>query len=400
MRLPSIIFILILGLNFSSFCQEVDSVSIPDPIIEKEKEKTIFDFRGYLKFMQTLAWSGLDTNGLQVDNLIHNRLNFGIRFPKNMTLIAQARNRIFYGASVGSIPDYGVQVNDYDGIIPLEWILVENKSVVMSVIIDRLYFDYTHKKFQFRIGRQRINWGINTTWNPNDLFNSYNIYDFDYEERQGSDAVRIKYFPNYLSSIDVAYKFTDSFKNGVGAIMYSFNKASYDFQFLAGKFQERLALGFGWAGSIKLVGFKGEATYFQGFGMNQVSNLSASFTLDYSWPSGLYIMGTYLFNSTGSGKPINPFIEVVQVPNAENLMPAKHNVMANTSYMFNPIFSGNFGVIYSFQINSLTLFPVLTISIKSNFDLDIVGQFFFQEIPQDKFKSLGNGVFGRIKWSF
>ena len=37
--------------------------------------------------------------------------------------------------------------------------------------------DWANEKLQLRVGRQRINWGINTTWNPNDIFNSYNIYD-------------------------------------------------------------------------------------------------------------------------------------------------------------------------------------------------------------------------------
>jgi hypothetical protein len=62
------------------------------------------------------------------------------------------------------------------------------------------YLDYTAGKWQFRVGRQRINWGVNLVWNPNDVFNSFSYFDFDYEERPGSDAVRVQYYTGTTSS--------------------------------------------------------------------------------------------------------------------------------------------------------------------------------------------------------
>jgi len=348
--------------------------------------------------MQTIGFSG--DSLVTVDNLIHNRLNFSASFKKGHSFVAEFRNRILFGYSARTIPGYGELVNQYDGAVDMEWLPVDNDDVIISVIADRLYYDYYSQKWQVRVGRQRINWGINTTWNPNDLFNNYNIYDFDYEERQGADAVRVKFFPNYLSSFDLAYKFTGNFRRDVFAAKYKFNKKNYDYQVLAGKFLEKIAFGGGWAGSIKLVGFKGEITAFVPYTETGDFNLSASTTFDYSWTSGFYLMGTYLFNSTGADHPIDPFISRVEVPNAEFLMPAKHNTMISGSYPFSPIFSGNLGVIYSFEINSLTVFPTLTLNIKSNFDLDMIGQFFFQELPEQSFSNLGNGVFWRLKWSF
>lgn len=364
---------------------------------ESEK-KDWLRFNGYLKYMQTVGFSGDST--VSVDNLIHNRLNFRAFVGNGHSFVGQFRTRIFYGYSVNNVSGYGDLVNDYDGVIPLEWLVVDEPSVVMNIIADRLYYDYSGNKFQVRIGRQRINWGINTTWNPNDIFNSYNIYDFDYEEREGSDAIRIKFFPNYLSTFDLAYKFTGDFDSDVVSLLYKFNKKNYDYQLLVGKFEEKIAMGGGWAGSIKLVGFKGELTYFQPYNNSEDGNLSASTTFDYSWVNGFYLMGTYLFNTTGANHPIDPFIQIVEVPNAERLMPAKHNTMASASYQFSPIFTGNMGLVYSFEINSMTLFPTMTFSLKKNLDFDLVGQFFFQELPDEDFSNLGNGVFGRMKWSF
>ena len=370
--------------------QDIDSTAADKP--------EWFRFNGYLKYMQTDAFSGDSLR--TVDNLIHNRLNFAGYFGKNHKLVAQFRNRILFGYSVRTNPNYGKVINDYDGAIQMEWLPVNNETAIISVIADRLYYEYSSEKWQFTAGRQRINWGINTTWNPNDVFNSYNIYDFDYEERQGSDAIRVQFFPNYLSSMDLAYKFTGDLKTDVLAAKYKFNKKNYDYQVIAGKFKEKIAIGGGWAGSIKLVGFKGELTAFIPYTVNGETNLSASTTFDYSWSGGLYLMGTYLYNSTGSNHPIDPFISVVQVPNAEFLMPARHNALISSSYPFSPIFSGNLGVIYGFEINSLTVFPTLTLNVKTNLDLDVIGQFFFQELPQSEFSNLANGIFWRLKWSF
>ena len=368
---------------------------LSDPAPEKFQW---FEFRGYLKFMQTIGFA--PSSDIGVDNLLHNRLNFRFNIPKGGRFNVQLRNRIFYGTSVKTIPGYGEFVTQYDGVIPLEWLAIDNQNFLVNFIVDRLNYTYSNNKLEFTIGRQRINWGINTTWNPNDIFNSYNIYDFDYEEREGSDAVRLTIFPTIMSSIDMAYKFTGDFDTDVFAVKYLFNKWAYDFQFFAGKFQENITFGAGWAGSIKAVGFKGEATYFLPYNASGWGNVSASGTLDYSWANGIYLMGTYLFNSTGSNHPIDPTVSVIEVPSAEYLMPAKHNAMLTVSYPFSPVFAGNMGVIYSFEINALTLFPTLTFNLKSNLDLDLIGQVFFQEIPNDKFRNIGNGVFGRLKWSF
>lgn len=356
-----------------------------------------FSINGYVKFMETLAFS---ENEVLINNLIHNRLNFAFYTKKGSSVIAQFRNRIFFGEFVNTIPDYGEQVNSYEGVLPLEWLWVDNDDVVANTIVDRLYYEYTSEKFQLRAGRQRINWGINTTWNPNDIFNSYNIYDFDYEEREGADALRATFFPNYFSSFDMAYKFTGNWDTDVFGFKYKFNKWNYDLQFLAGKFEKNVTVGLGWAGSLKLVGFKGEVTYFNPYDVSGDNNLSASTSFDYAFASGFYVLGTYLFNSTGTNNLIDPSLQEFEIPNAANLMPAKHNMMIQGSYPITPIFYASLGTLYSFGINNFTLFPTLSYGILTNLDFDLIGQFFWQETTVQDFQSVGNVVYWRFKYSF
>jgi len=125
-------------------------------------------------------------------------------------------------------------------------------------MIDRLYLDYTSGNWQFRVGRQRINWGINTAWNPNDIFNAYSFTDFDYEEKPGSDAILAKYYINYASSIEIAVKAFDDWEKAVAGMLFSWNQWNYDFQLLAGYMQNNLVGGGGWAGNLWNAGFKGE----------------------------------------------------------------------------------------------------------------------------------------------
>lgn len=365
---------------------------------EKNSFKDNYSSRGYLKYMQTLAFNA--EGEMAVDNLIHNRLNFAYETESGHKFVTEIRNRIFYGASVTSIPNYGDLINEYDGVLPFEFLIVGNSNVVMSTIIDRAYYQYSTEKAQLRIGRQRINWGMNTTWNPNDLFNSYNIYDFDYEEREGADAIRFSYFPNYMSSIDVAYKFTGDWKTDIFSAMYKMNKWNYDLQFLVGKFQENISFGTGWAGSLKNVGFKGELTFFQPYEFEETMNTSFSTSFDYSLKNGTYLMASYLFNSSGTNLLSDSANPIFNIPNAEYLMPAKHNAMGLASYMISPIFSTSLTTVYSFGLNSLSLAPTATFSIMNNLDLDIIGQFFWQEFSSSEFQNIGNGVYWRFKWSF
>ena len=60
---------------------------------------------GYIKFLQTLSISG--ESDLKIDNLWHNRLNGNYSLSKNSSLVAQFRNRLFYGDLVNEVANYG-----------------------------------------------------------------------------------------------------------------------------------------------------------------------------------------------------------------------------------------------------------------------------------------------------
>lgn len=226
---------------------------------EKPKFLTI---NGYLSTMHTVIFDSLSGPFVN-ENLIHNRLNLKGYINENITFAVEFRNRLFTGDNVQSGTSYSGQIGTDQGLLDLSWNVINEESIILNTTIDRLYADFNYGKFQARIGRQRINWGQTLVWNPNDIFNTYSFFDFDYVERPGSDAVRIQLYPNSSSALEVAVK-ADYKDHVTAATLYRFNKWGYDIQFLAGYFNsEDIIFGIGWSGAIRSVSFRGEASWFQ-----------------------------------------------------------------------------------------------------------------------------------------
>lgn len=218
------------------------------------------EFGGYVKYMNTNQFVNLDN--IFTDNLIHNRLNFKYYPNDNWTFSFEMRNRIFYGENLEINPNFAPSIDLDNGVVDMSWNLVDEPVLLMNATIDRANIEYNRGKWNIRLGRQRINWGINLAWNPNDLFNAYNFVDFDYQERPGSDALRIQYYTGAMSQVELAHRPGSNWDETILTSRYKFNKAGYDFQFIGGNYRTDATLGLGWAGNIKSIGFKGEGTYF------------------------------------------------------------------------------------------------------------------------------------------
>jgi hypothetical protein len=231
------------------------------PVISQEKQRTV-TLNGYLTIMQSAMFDTL-SGPVLYENLLHNRLNFKGYINDKITLAVELRNRLFTGDMARSYYGYSDMIGTDEGWIDMSWNIVDENSFFLNTTIDRLWFDLNLNKFQARIGRQRINWGQTFVWNPNDIFNAYSFFDFDYIERPGSDAVRFQYYPSFSSAIEVAAKI-DSEDDVTAAGLYRFSKWGYDIQFLAGYSNgSDIVAGTGWSGSIGSVSFRGEGSWFR-----------------------------------------------------------------------------------------------------------------------------------------
>lgn len=229
----------------------------------QETEKKV-ELNGYVSTLTSSIFEKVKDPAI-IDNLIHNRINFKAYLSPSLTFAAESRNRLFIGDMVKLDPGYSGNVASDPGFVDLSWNLFTGNSVFLNTTIDRLWLDYSSGKFQATIGRQRINWGQALVWNPNDIFNAYSYFDFDYAERPGSDAVRLQYYTGSSSSVEIAMKVDDE-EEITAAALYRFNKWSYDIQLLTGVLaNDEYVAGFGWSGAFGSVSFRGEGTWFQPF---------------------------------------------------------------------------------------------------------------------------------------
>jgi hypothetical protein len=229
---------------------------------DKENHVTL---KGYLSSLQSTMFDSL-SGPFTNENLLHNRLNFKGFMSNDITFSIELRNRLFTGDLVRLGKYYSGLIGADYGWVDMSWNVIERQSFLLNTTVDRLWIDFHYGNFQVTAGRQRINWGQAFVWNPNDIFNTYSFFDFDYVEKPGSDAARLQYFPSSSSAAELAVK-VDRENDVTAAGLYRFNKWNYDFQFLTGIVKgEDFVIGTGWSGAIRSLSFRGEASWFNHYG--------------------------------------------------------------------------------------------------------------------------------------
>jgi hypothetical protein len=376
-------------------------LSISSRTLSQDYKPGKFLFDGYLKFLQTVAYDEFKKDWL-VDNLIHNRFNLRYYPSDNWKIIGGIRNRFFYGDFVKTIPDYAELITDDPGFFDLSINWIEGNSFIFNTTIDRLYINYLSGNFEATVGRQRINWGKNLIWNPNDLFNAYSYFDFDYEERPGSEAVRMKYYTGFTSHGELVYQLADSIEAMAFSGLYEFNKWQYDIQVLGGYVRNDWVLGSGWSGNIGGGAFRGEVSYFYKNTDTITNRHQVVFSLsgDYTFKNQLYAQLSLIFNSLGDTEDIR-FNEELLLggTTAQNLTPSRAEIFGQASYPVTPLFTTNFAAIVNPFDGSLFFGPGFTFSLKDNLELLLFGQFFLGK-EDTQYGDLPNLLYWRFRWSY
>ncbi|MBK8548825.1 MAG: hypothetical protein IPL63_16155 [Saprospiraceae bacterium] len=356
-------------------------------------------YKGYVKNLQTMVFPG--SNTVLLENLVHHRSDINWNISRSLTMITGIRNRIFTGNLKALNPDFVSQLqNSSDDFFPLSILWYNKGHSAIHTTFDRLFIEWNKEKWNIRIGRQRINWGINLAFNPNDIFNAYNFLDFDYEERPGVDAARVQYYYGSFSGLDLVIKGSDSLRGSAAALKWFFNTGGYDFQIIGGFSQSDYTMGAGWAGNIKNVGWKGEMTYFIPVD-KKVQNKTFVFTtgVDYTFGSGWYIYSGYLFSEKSITGQQNILFRQSRL-SARNLYPYEHNFLTQLSYQVSPIVSLSGAFIYSIhEEHPLVINPVVRINLSDRWDLDIIGQHFLPLAKSSKQEDVSL-IFLRIKMSY
>lgn len=353
---------------------------------------------GYITTLQSATYDSLGGTFI-FENIIHNRLNLKAYAGEKFTFSAELRNRLFTGDRV-RIGDIYAQSIGYDpGWIDMSWNIASKKSFILNTTLDRLWADYHSGKIQVTLGRQRINWGQTTIWNPNDIFNAYSFFDFDYVERPGSDALRIQYFTSSSSAAEIVLK-ADSENNITAAGLYRFNKWGYDLQVLAGYVNsEDVVLGTGWSGSIGTIAFRGEASFFWPWEDFPVKNCTVVATTGaekiFSDNSMAQIQVMYCNNPV----PVTDFGSFYMgTLSAKEQAFSEFTAFGQFSWAMTPLARLGLAGMWFPDLKGYYTGPTFDISLSENIDFSIVWQQFRGRTDGKKFRT--NIGFLRLKYSF
>ena len=366
------------------------------------QESSKLEFKGYIKDLQNVFIPKPDSMYWFSDNTLENRIQ--LKYYPNSWLTAdiQVRNRFMYGDFVRGIPNYRNYIDQHMGYADLSVMWGNNKSYIAQSEFDRLNLSVNLNKWQITVGRQRVNWGIDLIWNPNDIFNTYSYFNFEYAERPGADALSVKYYTGTTSFAEVVYQLEENYDKSSFAGLYRFNTHEYDVQFLGGKMNTDLNLGLGWSGRLGQAAFRGESSYFRSYKSfaDSTGILVSSLSVDYSFTNTLYIQGGFLFNSSGATKnisSINLFSQ--QATSPKTLSKGKYNLFAQASGQLTPLVSPGIAVMFNPSDQSSFISPSVTLSVANNFDFSIVALLFLGK-KNTEYENIGQMVYLKFKWSF
>ena len=355
----------------------------------------------YYKPVGSIPISATDSLDYLFLNQIHNRLNFRWYATNELTFAVEARNRLFFGQTIKNFPNYKESIDEDNGYLDLGTVLISGDSWFLHSMLDRAWIDYTKGNWQVRVGRQRVNWGVNLVWNPNDLFNTFSYFEFDYEERPGTDAAKVQYYTSATSSAELVYKIGHNNNETTVAGMYRFSKSSYDYQVIGGWVGKDYVVGGGWAGDIKGGGFRGEFTYFHPRSKNNGSDqvFVTSVSGDYTLPNSLYFHTAVLYNSNGVLGPAGGRNFFDTNLTAKMLSMGMFNMFGQISYPFTPLFLGDLSTMVNPSDGSSFIGPSLTYSLGNNWEVMVNGQLFFGKTGTE-YGDFGKAIYGRLKWAF
>jgi hypothetical protein len=332
--------------------------------------------------------------------LAHNRLNFSWQISEHFRFDAGVRNRFITGSEAMINPE---STSADPGWFDLSWNWAEGKRAIANTSFDRLYVTFEKNKWKLQAGRQRINWGQTFVWNPNDIFNTYSFFDFDYPERPGCDAFRGTYYHSATSSSELAVSANHDNKV-TAALLHRWNKRNIDYQLIAGEQGEKdLVIGGALTKDFSGLNFRSEFSYFHPIKkLTDTSGIVAvSVGADYIFSNSLMLQTEVLYNNVDKAFSNNGLMGLYSAPlSAKYLSICNWNIFVNASYPITPRLNSALSGMYFVDIQSCYAGLSLDYSVIENLDFSLIAQY-FSSFDNSKIGNMKVFLgFVRLKYSF
>jgi hypothetical protein len=343
---------------------------------------------GYLKDL--LAYSDVasadsaDAPG-RWQNTAQVRLNLHWYPTRSLTATLESRHLLVLEHNIGAETGYGsLAAPQTDYYFDLEGIETRKNSL-MTTAIDRLYADWTHGSLEVTAGRQRIAWGTCLVWNPLDLFNPYGVLDFDYEEKPGTDALRVQVYTGAVSTVEIAGGPGRTASEVTYGIRYLTGLKGYDLSVVAGWEKRFWRVGTGWAGQIAGGGFRGEVLYstpgetivlgpevvggsLGGTVHREAGDFwTAALSYDYTFANSFYVHDEVLYNGLGTTRSAG--LRYTQTAITGELSPARYSIFHEFAYDITPLLRADIFAILNPDDRSWISISTLAYSLSANWEV-------------------------------
>jgi len=399
-------------LRFVSFYFLLSTLSLSSLLAQE------IEVGGYLKDMLSYSdgnYKGMPDNIGLWQNTLQGRLNLNA-YAGDFTLSVQSRHLLIYRKNQKDAQQFFDVFQVDNGYTDLDWSYFSKQDLLASGEIDRLYLDWSRGNFQITAGRQRIAWGSALVWNISDFFNPFNILDFDYEEKPGSDAIRFQYYTGPMSQFDIAFAPSKNKHKQMLALRYLVNLYKFDFNLMAAWQGEKERFGFNWAGELFTAGFRGEVVYTNpdlGFFPISFKPPERSYvppfkeidspywnmvlSLDYTFVNSFYIHSEYLYNELGVTQ--NSALRSFEILQTGELSPSRHSLFQELAYDLTPLLRVNYFILFNPSDHSQISVPSLQYSLSDNWGLYALA-FLSSGKTNSEFGGYPAQYFLRLKYSF
>ena len=296
------------------------------------------------------------------------------------------------------------------------------------IFLDNAYARIRYKKADITIGKQQLNMGTGYTWNPTDLFNVKDVLDPTYEQT-GHNAVRLELALNSRLSIDSYFSPGEEMKDSGAMLKLKSNVGRFDVSVLgirnywgrtdylnpaaildpnaAFSTYQRQMLGGDIVGELLGLGVWAEGGYTfldlkEGMGLPDMNNFwELVLGLDYTFSSGLYLMGEFYHNSSlpdsWGDYTLNHWMWYFST---ETRAISRDNLFGLIQYPLTDLLGIGGMVIHSISDGSATIVPTLTWSMFEDVELLSFANINTGKDGQAYAANLGSGGIVRLRVYF
>jgi hypothetical protein len=302
------------------------------------------------------------------------KLHAGVYLSDNWEIHAALNTYAYSGKLLKEYPPFSFLVfNRYDWL-DLTHTWEDGSRALVFSRLDKAYLEYHKGRMTIRAGRQLINWGQTIVWNVNDLFNTFTLINMDDMLKQGSDAIRLSFYPAPTSVVEMAAKL-NNYNELTAAVMGRTNVKGIDLQLQTGLVEDKdWMIGGALTGHIDKLGLRSEWAWYTRIdtGREVKDTWLIAMGAEFVFPNNLILQSELLYNSLDQTDPAALFSRLVSVSfNPRVRSVSKWSLACNAAYIINPSLSLWLAFAWMPDYEAATFSPAMQFKINDHLDFSL-----------------------------